>query len=55
MIVEIKKPITKEKLKKVEALLKRKKKVFSSKKYAGKIKWDQSPLAIQKAMRDEWR
>jgi hypothetical protein len=55
MIVEIKKPITKEKLKKVDALLKRKKKTISLKKYAGKIKWDLDSLTIQKAMRNEWR
>jgi hypothetical protein len=54
MIVEIKKPITKAKLKKAEQLLKRKSKGFDAEKYAGKIKWGADAISIQREMRDEW-
>ncbi len=54
MIVEIKKPITKAKLKKAEQLLKKKSKGFDPEKYAGKIKWEGDPVSIQREMRNEW-
>jgi hypothetical protein len=55
MIIEIKMPITKQKLMKAERLLNKKIKGFDAKKYAGKIKWNADPVDIQRTMRDEWR
>jgi hypothetical protein len=53
MIVVIDKTYDK---KKVDRLLSEIKpeKLFDARKFAGKIKWDEDPLAYQKRMRDEW-
>lgn len=56
MTIEIKKPVTKEKLEKAykAILMKKKKKGFNPDQFLGKIKWGGDGLTIQKQMRDEW-
>jgi hypothetical protein len=53
MVVTIEKEYDK---KKINELMKQFKpsKVFDAKKFAGKIKWDEDPLAYQKRIRNEW-
>jgi len=56
MTIEIKKPITKEKLEKAHRTIqkKRTKKGFNPDQFLGKIKWNGDGLAIQRLMRNEW-
>jgi len=53
MVVVIEKKYSKQK---VDGLLNEIKpiKIFDAKKFAGKIQWNEDPVAYQKRVRDEW-
>jgi hypothetical protein len=54
MIVELKKPVTKEKVQKAIALMGQQKEKKSLKKHFGKLKRGIDSLAYQKKVRDGW-
>lgn len=58
MVVELKKPITKDKIEQLSLKLteaKSAKKPFDATLFGGTINWGASAIDIQKQMRDEWR
>jgi hypothetical protein len=53
MIIKVKKGHEKEE---IDSILKgiKPRKRFNSRKYLGKVKWNEDPVAYQRRLRDEW-
>lgn len=54
MVVVIKKGSSKETIKRLLKKLSKKQKGFDPKKHAGFLKLDESPVEVQRRLRDEW-